>query len=435
MNGPEVVVVGAGPAGSLAAARLARLGRSVVLLEAAAFPRDKVCGDVLLPEVDESLARVGTSLAAIAPDALELEGCRYVSASGRRIEGEFRDAGGRVHPWRILARKSLDARLAAHAASCGAELRERHRLVGLDWDARSGTRRLRIATPRGLETLETRVVIGADGAASRVALGSGLRPPPAGRTRARDLYVGMRAYADWPAGDRRVTVITDRELMPGCCWIVPQPDGRANIGVGMVEADRRARGVRLRRRLEELLRRHADAGSVRDVEGWLLPGGHGGRRTVADGVMLVGDAAGFVDPFTGHGIHNAMASALDAAALADAAIAAGDATAAGPIGGFERLWRRRMLREFRLAGLLQRFHARPALVELAVARAAASRRWADRFMGLIGHAVAKTEILRPGFLLDFVRPLGRLAAAEPAVSQASFRPWRSAARRGRPPAA
>ena len=146
--------------------------------------------------------------------------------------------------------------------------------------------------------------------------------------------------------------------------------------------------------------------TTQGTAGWLLPGGHGDRRVVTDGVMLVGDAAGFVDPFTGHGIHNAMSSGLDAAELADQAIAAGDPTTAGPIGAFERVWRRRMLTEFRLGGLLQRFHARPGLVDLAVARAMTSRRWADRFMGLMGHAVAKTEILRPGFLMDFVRPSG-----------------------------
>ena len=404
MSSAEVVVVGAGPAGSLAAAQLARLGRSVVLLEAASFPRDKVCGDVLLPEVDASLAAVGTSLAAIAPEALRLDGCRYISAGGRRMEGLFRDGGGRVRPWWILPRRTLDARLAAYAVRCGAELRERHRLLAVRWQGGRRTSRLRITTPRGIETLEAPVVIGADGAASRVARDRGLRL--AGGDLDRHLYVGMRAYADWPEDDRRLTVATDRALMPGCCWIVPQPGGRANIGVGMIEADRRARGVRLRRRLEDLLRRHVDPGTVRDVEGWLLPGGHGGRRTVADGVMPVGDAAGLIDPFTGHGIHNAMTSALDAAELADRAIAAGELTSAGPIGDFERLWRRRLLGEFRLGGLLQRFHASPGLVGLAVARAAVSPRWADRFMGLIGHAVAKREVLRPRFLADFVRPAG-----------------------------
>ena len=101
-----------------------------------------------------------------------------------------------------------------------------------------------------------------------------------------------------------------------------------------------------------------------------------------------------------------MASALDAADLADRALRAGDTGATGPLGRFERAWRRRLLTEFRLGALLQRFHSRPGLVGLAVARAASSRRWADRFMGLMGHAVPKTEVLRPGFLLDLVRPSG-----------------------------
>ena len=405
MSVVEVAVVGAGPAGSLAAARLARLGRSVVLLEAASFPRHKVCGDVLVPEVEKSLSRVGTSLEAVAPDAWLLEGCRYLAAGGRQMKGYFRDARGTVHPWRILPRLKLDARLAAHAVTCGAELREGHRLIGLQWQPERGASRLRVATPGGEKVLEARLVIGADGVSSRVARETGLRAA-SDRADRRDLYVGMRAYADWPADDRLLTIVSDRDLLPGCCWVVPQGGGSANVGIGMVEADRRARGVDLREKLETLLGRYVDLEAVRDLQGWALPGGHVGRRAVADGAVLVGDAAGLVDPFTGHGIQNAMSSTLDAAELADEAIRAGDTSAGGPIGAFEAAWRRRLLGELRLGSLLQRFHARPALIDLAVARATSSRRWADRFMGLMGHAVPKSEILRPGFLLDMVRPSG-----------------------------
>ncbi len=132
----EVVVVGAGPAGSSAAARLARLGRSVLLLEAQRFPRDKVCGDVLLPELEPLLQTLGTSFSDLAPEAQVLTGCRYTTAGGRRVTGSFRDAAGEIHPWRILPRRLFDHRLAGHAVTCGAELREEHRLLDVDWNGR-----------------------------------------------------------------------------------------------------------------------------------------------------------------------------------------------------------------------------------------------------------------------------------------------------------
>src|SRR5436190_2233697 len=100
----DVIVVGAGPGGSAAAARLALLGRRVLLLEAATFPRDKVCGDVLLPELDVLLAAIHINLRQLAPEARENKGCIYTAPSGRRITGEMCDARGEVHPWRVLPR-------------------------------------------------------------------------------------------------------------------------------------------------------------------------------------------------------------------------------------------------------------------------------------------------------------------------------------------
>lgn len=401
-GGSPVVVVGAGPAGSVAAARLALSGVAVRLLEASALPRDKVCGDVLLPEIDSSLAEIGTGLDALAPDAWQLDGCRYTLGSGPAVSGRFADAAGRLHPWRILPRQVFDARLARHAVRCGARLDERHRLLRLEWDARRRVNKLWVAGPRGVERLEARLVVGADGAGSRVARDRGLAT--AADRRGRHTFVAVRGYADWPVGDRRATVVTERGLMPGCCWVVPQAGGRANVGIGM-RACRRGEG--LRARLGRLLERHGLAVEPRGVRGWLLPAGHARRRAAADGVMLVGDAAGLVDPFTGHGIHTAMRSALAAAAVARRAVAAGDyACAGGPLAGYERAWRRAMLGELRVGGWLQRLHSHPLLTAPLVARAAASRRWADRFIGLVGHAIPRADVLGAGFVLDLLRPEG-----------------------------
>ena len=108
----EVIVVGAGPGGSVAASALARRGRRVLLLEACSFPRDKVCGDVLLPQVDLALCAIGTSLAALASDAQEIHGGMYTTPGGRRIVGNFCDVRGFLHFWRVLPRRVFDQRLA-----------------------------------------------------------------------------------------------------------------------------------------------------------------------------------------------------------------------------------------------------------------------------------------------------------------------------------
>ena len=325
--------------------------------------------------------------------------------AGRRAEGRFADARGELHPWRILPRRAFDARLAAWAERTGAELRQRHRLIGIEWDASRRLNRLRVATAEGERTLTAPVVIGADGAASRVARDRGLAR--AKRELDAGLCVGLRGYVDWPRSDGRTTVVGDPDLLPGVAWIVPQPDGRANVGLGMIESDRRRRRLALKARLDRFLAEHAPAATrVDELAGWRLPAGGLRRRLAADGVLLIGDAAGLIDPFTGHGIHNAVHSGLIAADVAERAVRAADPLSSGPIGEYRRLLDRALGSELRLGSALQRFHARAGWVGVALARAAPSRRWADRFIGLAGHVIAKREALGPAFWLDFVRPPG-----------------------------
>lgn len=402
----DVIVVGAGPGGSAAAARLALLGRRVLLLEAAAFPRDKVCGDVLLPEIGALLSAIRTDLRTLAPDARCLGGCVYTAPGGQRITGEMRDAHGIVRPWRILPRLVFDHRLAEHACRCGAQLREEHRVVEVEWEPERDRNVVHIRTPGGTVTLTAPVVIGADGATSRVARSRGLRPSAADCS--ANLCVALRAYVPWTDAQPSFEVITDRALGAGCCWIVPGPDGRANVGVGLIDPGRESRVGSLHAHLERVLGGRVDFTQASSPAGWQLPFGDLRRRAAADGLLLVGDAAGFVDPFTGHGIHTAIHSGLLAGQAADEALATGNVRASAPaFRAYERAWKRHFGRDFLLGHWLQwtmrRVHASPWMIELIVNRAAHNRRWADRFMGLVGHAIPKTHILRPGFLLDFIR--------------------------------
>ena len=402
----EVIVVGAGPGGAAAAARLALAGRRVLLLESAAFPRDKVCGDVLLPELDSLLAQINTGLGALAPDAHFISGCGFTSPSGHRVSGDFCDARGDVHPWRVLPRMKFDHRLALHAQRCGVELREGHRVRDVVWDARAKLNTVHVSTDRGEAELSAPIIIGADGAASRVARSRAMRPNAGDHH--RNLCVTLRTYADWKNPQPHFEVITDRAIGMGCGWIVPGPCGRANVGIGVIGYDRQTQSAPLHAELKRLLGHRVDLSAAPAPVGWQIPFGDLRRKAAADGVLLVGDAAGFADPFTGHGIQTAIHSGLLAALAADDALSCGNLLASGPaLQRYERAWKRNLGHDFLLGQWLQRAmqcaYGRPWLLDFVVGRAATSRRWADRFMGLIGHATRKNLVFRPGFVLDFIR--------------------------------
>ncbi len=398
----QIVIVGAGPAGSSAAARLGALGHSVLLLEARRFPRDKVCGDVLLPELEPLLNTLGTSLSDLAPDARVLTGCCYTTAAGRRVTGSFRDAEGTIRPWRILPRRLFDQRLAAHAVARGAELREQHRLVEIDWD---GCRnRLRIATPGGERWIETPLVIGADGAKSRVARSRGLRPR--GAASETDLIVALRTYVPWRNHEPVFEAIIRREFLRGCCWIVPGPGGLANVGVGVIARDRRRRGLNLRSALVKHLGSRVDLEAAPPPAGWQLPLGSKRQPAITEGALLVGDAAGLIDPFTGHGIHHAIESGIAAATAARAALAATSHREQQRAleSSYRPFLRGKLARELRLGTWLLRVHSQSFLIERFMGHLARHPVARDRVMGLVGHAIRKRDAFTLTFLRDVFTP-------------------------------
>ena len=310
MRGPrfDTAVVGSGPAGSVAALTLARAGARVALIDKAAFPRDKACGDLVGPRGVQLLIDLGIE----SSDVLTLGDMVVVGPTGGRAL--LPAVAGLTYPGEAWAipRTRFDAELREAALDAGAE-KVTARASAVIFDP-SGAQ---IALDRG-ETVDADIVIGADGAASRVAESAGLVDHD------RVLWgFAMRAYVEQTVDLPYIAFWdpTPGRGFPGYGWLFPGPDGRANAGLGLGTGHDRREGARATRQLDAFLEHLRDLGLLgsdsrapRDgrLGGWLKMGMVGTVPARAN-VLLVGDAAGLVNPLQGEGIAQAMDSGRAAA--------------------------------------------------------------------------------------------------------------------------
>lgn len=314
----DVLVVGSGPAGSIAALVLARGGARVALVDKAAFPRDKACGDLVGPRGVRLLDDLGVHV----PGAIRV-GDMLVVGPTRTVRLPCR--AGLDYPDHALAvpRHRFDEALHHAALDAGATPfygRAAQPIGGVD-----GLGGFSLSTG---EALRADVIVGADGATSHVASAAGLVDPD------RVLWgFAVRTYVDEPVEVPQIIFweSVTRRAFPGYGWVFPGPDGRSNIGLGCgVLADRGAGAQTTRlwpRFVRDLTARGVlptSADADRPVLGGWLKLGMVGTRPADGGVLLVGDAAGLVNPLQGEGISQAMGSGRAAAeaVLADPAGAA-----------------------------------------------------------------------------------------------------------------
>jgi geranylgeranyl reductase family protein len=305
----DVLVVGAGPAGSIAALVLARAGARVALLDKARFPRDKACGDLVGPRGLQVLADLGLAV----PTGLDVGDMAVVGPTGRRVVLPCFDGDSYPGHARSVTRTVFDDALRVAALEAGAVACEgradRPLWSGADIDG--------FALGDG-EELRADFVIGADGATSRVAQGAGLVEGP------KVLWgFAVRSYLEQDVALPAITLWEPArwKAFPGYGWIFPGPGGIANVGVGIGTRSDRQAGARAVRVLPAylghlaelgLLDRAPDVRAMRRLGGWLKMG-MVGTRPAGGRVLLAGDAAGLVNPLQGEGIAQAMTSGRAAA--------------------------------------------------------------------------------------------------------------------------
>jgi geranylgeranyl reductase family protein len=375
----DVLVVGAGPAGSAAAAALAAQGRDVLLVEASAHPRPKACAEYASPRIAEELRRLDLPDDAWRSDALPLAGMRVIRGD-TAVDIRYRDERGVRTAWG-LDRLTFDSAMAAHAVTSGARLRELATLEHLGWaDGRVVGARLRTAD--GPVEVGCRFLIGADGARSRVARRLGVERPVRAPRR-----LGMVAHYE---GLPELTDHGEMHVGPGFyVGLAPLGGGRLNVGMAlpMDGASRKP----ARRQFEAAI-----AGIPAPIRG-ASPIGHRVARAAGPGWILIGDAAGFIDPFTGEGIYRALRSAR----------AAAEALAGGDEGAPERYLALRQgafAAKDALTWLVQGMLAAPPVMGYALRRLAARPDAADRLGSALGDCRPASDALSPRFLAQVLWP-------------------------------
>lgn len=363
----EVIVVGAGPAGSVAASVLAQAGRDVLLLDQTGFPRDKACGDMIPWQVVRMMLDLGMGEAVRTAHFYPIKAARIVSPGGTVFETRVHDHEGTDTC--IVPREVFDAILWEHARKSGARFEVVHvdapilengRVVGVY--GRAGSKH------GAWREIRAALVIAADGATSAIARAL-RRHKPADVHRA----VALRAYMDdFDAVEHMAESYFTRDLVPGYGWVFPMGAGCANVGIGIRLDLFRRKGRTLKDMLDDFLRlpmiarRRGAHSRVDKVLVWQLHFGSDDFPRTYDGALLVGDAGGFTDPLTGGGIYGAMVSGKLAAEAALQALAEND-TRREALASFETGWRKQLWPAFRLSTWLQRWLASsPRLVDFVV---------------------------------------------------------------------
>jgi geranylgeranyl reductase family protein len=353
----DVVVVGAGPAGTAAAITAVARGLQVVCVDKARFPRDKTCGDGLTANALRLLEALGVSAGDLAgTEPVFVRETVLVSPSGHRARLPLPTDGAHAA---VVSRRALDAALLAVARRRGVDVRDGCAIEGLEQDDD-----VHITLANGA-VLDASFAIAADGHWSTVR--RALEPDVP-----RDLgeWHAARQYFE-DVDDERLWVIFERDLLPGYAWIFPLPGGRANVGYGVLRSDGRS-GRELKELWPDLLARPVvrdilgpDARPSEPVHAWPIPTRYEPSRLVNGRVLFAGDAAGVVDPMTGEGI----AQAIETGMLAAEAIATG--------ADYRHLVHRALGRDLRFAHLLQKILRYPLGARAAI-RAADLTPWTRR---------------------------------------------------------
>ena len=396
---PQIVVIGAGPAGCSAAISLAKRGIACTILDKATFPRDKICGDALSLDVVNQLSMLSPSLKKRFDQSSHKQasyGVRIISPGKHQVDIPFIHKGAPEAGF-VSERIHFDALLFDEMKNHpnisiqeGITIKELHREGG-GWI---------IVTGSG--SIKADLIIGADGAQSMVArkLGAQKLLPSSHSAGIRVYYEGVEEFHR----DQFIELHFLKGILPGYLWVFPLPNGRANVGIGMLSSALTRKKINLSKALTQALenepdlkRRFQQAKPLEKHRGFGLPLGAVQRKMSGDGYLLLGDAAGLIDPFSGEGIANAIRSGRVAAEVLEELLREGKAFNAQNLLTYDREIWKRVGPELKLSHQLQRLCRYPFLFDAVARKANTNQAMQEFLVNALSQVEVKSQLVKPDF--------------------------------------
>lgn len=392
----DIIIIGGGPSGATCALYAQQLGLRVLLVDKKKFPRDKICGDAISGKSVTYLRELGLVAELESQPQVRANGVTFSSPNGAIATVPFTPPNAERESYGYVCRREIFDNVLFQAAKKHVDTIETFTVEDLFVEEGQVCGVLGSNGTTSSKTISAKAIIGADGYNSVIPrkLGFYEHDPKHWVVATRAYYRGVKDVTD------AIEIHFVKDILPGYFWIFPLEDGLVNVGIGMLHSELKRQKISLRKahiaatESDFFRARFKEAELINGISGWNLPLGSKKRKVHGDGFVLLGDAAGLIDPFSGEGIGNGMCSGKIAAEVL-AKVSQGDDFSTDILQEYEkRLWER-LGDELHTSYMLQKIGRFHPLLNLVVDRAAKHEEIRDWISTIMAGNATKTALKSP----------------------------------------